>query len=196
MEYEEKEIWMQELQDAGATQLLSWDRKEIFEAPPPYFNEFEGTLADRLTDEMAVGDSFILALLDKKEPFQAPEGYFPSFQQRIQDKIKQENSNPIRVINPAPSWRLASVAAAILVFIVGSWLIFSPNNSTPQLNEAEIMAFIDAENIDAYTLAEVFDISDISIHDATHLSEDDIQEFLDTGNFNEWDLENILDEEI
>jgi len=196
MKVEEKGIWMQELLELGAKKLLLWDQKEIFVAPEMYFKNVEGIIADRLADEKQISNPELMELLSQKEPFEAPKGYFDSFPQRLQAKIQEEKSGQIKSLQQKTGWRFASIAAAILVFIVGSWLIFSPKISSDQLSDAEILAFIEVESIDAYTLAEVFDISEISIQDASNLSEDDIQDFLEGSDINEWDLENILEEKI
>lgn len=196
MKLEEKEIWRQELLEMGARQLLSWNQQRIFVAPDQYFKTFENTLADRISDEKTFSNPVLFEQLRQNNAFEPPEGYFHDFQDRLFKKIHQ---NKLRSLSPQanpPRWRFASIAAAILIFIVGSWLIFSPKLMDQQLNEAEILAFIELENIDAYTVAEVFDISSISLQEATDLTEDDIQDLLDESGINEWDLEILLEEEI
>lgn len=196
MKYEEKEIWKQELLELGADQLLSWEQKEVFVAPTGYFKNFDSVFTDKLSDERAATNPALFDQLKKQEPFEAPEGYFTNFQEKLFEKINQQKTPSIKPLTRPASWKFASIAATILVFIMGAWLIFSPAISDTQLNEAEIMAFIEAENIDAYTLAEVFDISEISFQHVSNLSEDDIQDLLDESDLNEWDLENIFEDEI
>ena len=196
MEKEVYKIWKQELLNAGGENLLTWDQKEPFEAPAAYFQTLASEIKDRIEDEAAVRSLFMMT--PPKEPFSAPEGYFDSFPAKVNAAIAKETASITKVRSLRPVWRLASVAAAILIFIMGTWLVFSPDMSTagPQFSEAEIMEFMESENIDAYTLAEIFDISDISLQEASNLTEDVIEDFLNEGDISEWDLEEILQDEI
>lgn len=196
MEKEVYKIWKQELLDAGGENLLVWGQKEPFEAPATYFQTLASEIKDRIEDEAAAGSLFMMT--PPKELFSAPEGYFDSFPARLNAAIAKENASKTKIRSLRPGWRLASVAAAILIFIMGTWLVFSPglSSAVPQFSEAEIMEFMETENIDTYTLAEIFDISDISIQEASKLTEDDIEDFLNEGDISEWDLEEILQDEI
>ncbi len=195
----EKDTWRQELQEAGATQLLAWKGKAIFSPPPNYFTDFQLGLQNRMADETVIGHDSMLSQINKKEPFEAPEGYFDDFGNRLQGKLKQANPEQAQVKKLQPSWRPASIAAAILIFIAGSWLIFAPPLQADPfagINEEELAAFIETEGVDAYTLAEVFDISQVEMLEASQLSEDEITDFLEENDWTEQDLEEWILEEI
>lgn len=69
----------------------------------------------------------------KKPSISAPEGYFESFPDQILNQWREQKSKPVY---KKLDWKVTiSIAAAVLVLITGTWLIFSGTNTLDPLAE-------------------------------------------------------------
>lgn len=191
-------------------------KKPFFLVPKGYFQHFYQKLLDRIeaeekTDEEFMEEVPILSSIPKKEVFQVPEGYFSTFKIPIEDDVnpltKQArnwglSSGKIRKLTPIAC--AISIAASI-VLLVGVW--WNPSAVTPssdweQIETAELVAIMEHEKVDEYTIAEILgeeglkNINLDAIDFNIKLSKEDLSE-ITQSEYELFDLElEINDEEL
>jgi hypothetical protein len=190
---EDKRIWMEELQQLEV-KALPTQKAEPFAAPEAFFESFPARLQERLQDEEAFAEDSPLRQAGKREPFEAPKGYFDTLEERVLQQTQGQGGARIRPL--FPQWRTASLAAAILILIIGSWLVFSPPLPSQDLTSEDLISLALEEGVDAYAIAEVFDLSEVQEPTVPTLSQDELDQLLEEVDISEMDLEEIFSNDI
>jgi len=100
------------------------DKQSVFQVPENYFDTQSQALHSLLEDQMYLEqEAPILAKISKKNVFQVPAGYWENFTTEIQENVKPRSRTIIKTLNTRFSSWGYSIAAAILVLLLGIWVI-------------------------------------------------------------------------
>lgn len=157
------------------------NKKNSFNIPEGYFDNFNDRLMDRIKEEEA---GKVESLIPKNDGFSVPDGYFNKVTPAVLSKTigKETKVIPLRS-NRNLYYAVASVAAIFILIFSFTWNSDSESISFEDLASAEIEAYFDnnTHGMTSYEIATIIPIEDVSLGDVLEdvLEDDNILEYLD-----------------
>ncbi|MFS4456744.1 hypothetical protein [Maribacter sp. 2304DJ31-5] len=149
-------------------------KKKPFKVPEGYFDGFEDTLKERISQESPV--------IPKSDGFKLPEGYFDTLEGKL-DKKLQERPKVVR-LNPYHNhYRVAAAIAAVVLVIFGvaTWNT-EKEIRFKDLANADLEAYFENNDLglSSYEIAEVLPMDEMEITDImeSQIKEENILEYL------------------
>lgn len=178
--------------------LHSLKKKEIFEVPEGYFPQMAKRVeAGRQPHDAAeASEAPVLSAIQKQRIFRVPSGYFEAFPSRLNRLLEAEGKRRF-LWDRAPGAWLTSAAAAVLLLVLGWWLL--PEAKQPgleQLPTQDLLAMAEAESLDTYALASLLGpegLENIDLSDPTNgLIDDELEQLLDDIELSEEELQELM----
>lgn len=173
-------------------------REGPFEAPDRYFGSFMSVLADKIEDEDVLENAPNLRAAGKENIFLQPSHYAASFPNKVMETIQASQPSATRTLrqlwqHPQQLVYAMSVAAAVVLLVMGMWVIGDQTHT--QDTAIDYWSIIEQTDVDAFDIAEVFDLSAISF-EGEEFSEEEVSDLLDLLDQSTFDLEETLIEGI
>ncbi|WP_149303394.1 hypothetical protein [Pareuzebyella sediminis] len=155
--------------------MEEFKNKNPFKTPERYFENFNGQLLDKLSEEPSV--------VPKNEGFKVPENYFDGLYANVRQKLPREQPKVISLGSYRKYWYAAASIAAIVLFFIGVKWNATDEIGFDDLAISDIEAYFNESDMDLNTLdiAEIVSFEDLEIDDVmtTSIGEDQILEYLD-----------------
>ncbi|MGH2643382.1 MAG: hypothetical protein ACRDE2_05505 [Chitinophagaceae bacterium] len=154
-----------------------------FKVPEGYFQQFPGTVLNRINDET---EEELPVALNNKNPYQAPEGYFENLPEKVLIKIKgeKEEYSIVRLPRRNRKWQNWAAAAVIAVFVAIGGLIWltsphSQNGSQMPVSFSRQLASVNDQAIEQYLGTQINSSNLNEVYN--NLSDQDLQDALTNG---------------
>ncbi|WP_437395032.1 hypothetical protein [Flagellimonas lutimaris] len=157
------------------------DKKNSFNTPEGYFDNFNDRLMDRIKKEEA-GET--TSLIPKSDGFAVPDGYFDEVTPTVLSKTVAKVT---KVIQFKPNrnfyYGVAAVAAIFILIFSFTWNSTSEPITFDDLANAEIESYLENTDFEmtSYEIAEVVSLEEMELTDmlGDDLEDDIIMEYLD-----------------
>ncbi|BDW91232.1 MULTISPECIES: hypothetical protein [Flavobacteriaceae] len=157
------------------------DKKNSFNTPKGYFEDFNSRLMDKIKKEEA---GHTESLIPKHDGFSVPEGYFDEISSSVASELNTKETKVIPLIANKKLYYTVAAVAAIFV------LIFSLNQSSSaepisfdDLASSDIEAYLENTDLEmtTYEIAEIIPLKDIELNNIFNevLEDDAILDYLD-----------------
>ncbi|NAY90595.1 hypothetical protein GTQ34_01575 [Muricauda sp. JGD-17] len=157
------------------------DKKNSFNTPEGYFENFHDRLMDKINQEKIEEASDVIP---KTDGFSIPEGYFEGFNEKISSKIRETERGKLVQLNPYRKlfYAAAAVAAIFLLVFTPIWKSDAAI-AFEDLASAEIENYLNISELDmsSYEIAEMVSLEDIELNDVLEddIEDENILEYLD-----------------
>jgi len=157
------------------------DKKNSFNTPEGYFENFNDRLMDRIQNEEAQEDG---AIIPKTDGFAVPDGYFDVITNDVLSKTvgKETKVIPLKS-NRNFYYSVAAVAAIFILIFSLTWNSTSEPITFDDLANAEIESYLENTDFEmtSYEIAEVVSLEEMELTDmlGDDFEDDIIMEYLD-----------------
>jgi hypothetical protein len=157
---------------------MNKDKKNSFNTPEGYFENFNERLMGRIEKEVHSG-----SIIPKSDGFSVPENYFDEITPKTMSKTSQKDGKVIQLKPFRKFYYGAAAVAAVFIVIFG----FNWKSNTPiafdDLANTEIDAYLESNdlNISTYELAELVSLENVELNDILDqdLDAENILQYLD-----------------
>ncbi|MBO0322399.1 hypothetical protein J0X14_08830 [Muricauda sp. CAU 1633] len=155
------------------------DKKNSFNTPEGYFENFH----ERLMDKIGKEESQLESIIPKSDGFALPEGYFNSVTEKVLSKTTESEAKVIQLTSYRKFYYGAAAIAAIFLLVFGlNWKSEIPIDFEDLAN-TEIDAYFETTEIDmsTYELAELVPLDHLELNDMLEndIEAENILEYLD-----------------